>query len=448
MKYLELLGDAYKYAHKDFYDKGVTNIYSNLVPRKFRFFESFDEKIAVFGNKILAHELDKLAKEFFSREDVPGAYDLIVKGEKLLTKNDWNSLRNKYKDSGKLPLLIKGVKEGSLVDVQTPVLHVEVTDPEFFWLGQYLETFISQTYWPAITAATKSRELSAWMQFYTYSTSDSKDNFWRLHDFGCRGHVGVEASQLMGAGHLQYCSGSDSIAAQTYLHEVYGKKDFPNIVNATEHSIMCSYGEEKENNLIGKILKDYEDMLVSIVIDGFDQDKFIYETVPSFKETIIKRKMPLVLRPDSGEMEETLMKYIKFLDKTFGHTVNSKGYKIVNHINLLWGDGCTDENIDKTLETAMMEGYSVDNFIFGVGAYYYQSSTRDTLSIAIKATAVEKDGKILNTMKKVKSDKSKASLSGLCAVDEDLNVIQDIKTYEEFEKIDKREVIYNGAINN
>lgn len=441
-KSLEYLGDAYKYAHKDLYSKNITNIFTNLVAREFRYLETTDDVIVSFGANELAVQLNEISYEFFRLPFNDRKYNMIIKGDKILTPKDWKELH----ELGYLPIIIKAVKDGTNTKVQTPLLHIETTDKRFFWLGQFLETWISQTYWPMVTSAVKSRKLKLVMDKYTEMTSDAEDNSWRIHDFGCRGHQGTEGSILMGQGHLLFNGGSDTVVAQERLLDTY--KDFETnpIVNASEHSVMCSHGEIGEELLIKRLLEDYKDTLLSIVIDGFDQDNFIYNTIPKFKETIQKRNIPLVLRPDSGEMTPTMMKYIVNLDNTFGHTINSKGYKVVNNVNLIWGDGCTDENINKLLEVAQLNGYSVDNFLFGVGSFYYVSTTRDSLSIAVKGTAVElDDGTIFNTMKKVKSDPSKASLSGLCAVDENGNVVQDIKTKEEFDKIDTRKTYFKDG---
>ena len=46
-------------------------------------------------------------------------------------------------DLGYLPLVVKGLPEGSIVPTKIPVVTVYNTHPEFFWLTNYLESLMS-----------------------------------------------------------------------------------------------------------------------------------------------------------------------------------------------------------------------------------------------------------------------------------------------------------------
>lgn len=445
IKKLQFLGDSYKFSHPEFYGDGITNVFTNFVPRALRFYQPHhSDTVVAFGAMEVAKQLQEISDQFFNNEFDVEEYNRVIKGDKLITAEMWLEL----KELGYLPIKIKAVKDGTAVSVQTPVMHVETTNSQFFWLGQYLETFISQIYWVTTTAATKSRDIRYLIDLYENQTSDTKGNSWRAHDFGCRGHQGTEGSVLVGMAHLLFNGGSDTTIAQARLCELYHDFETNPVVNATEHSVMCSRGEEDEEKLLQRLLNEYQDNMLSIVIDGFDQDNFVDNLLPKYKEQILARKFPLVIRPDSGDITEVMVKYAKSLDKTFGSTVNSKGFKVLNNVALLWGDGCTYDKISETLMKLMVNDFALDNFLFGVGSYWYMDSTRDTFNMAIKATAIEReDGTIFNTMKKVKSDTSKASLSGLVAVDKDLNVIQNCRNKSEFEFYDTGREIYffNGT---
>merc|ERR1719487_855407 len=61
------------------------------------------------------------------------------------------------KHGGKLPISIKAVPEGTVVTYKNVLMTVENTDPECFWLTNYLETLLVQV-WYATTVCTQSRE--------------------------------------------------------------------------------------------------------------------------------------------------------------------------------------------------------------------------------------------------------------------------------------------------
>ena len=55
--------------------------------------------------------------------------------------------------------------------------------------------------------------------------------------------------------------------------------------------------------------------------------------------------------PDSGDMVEIAVETIEKLWNTFGGTVNSKGYKVLDpHIGIIYGDGCTLNNVKQVWE--------------------------------------------------------------------------------------------------
>ena len=49
-------------------------------------------------------------------------------------------------DLGHLPLSISALLEGTVVPLRTPVLTIENTKPEFFWITNYLETILKNGY--------------------------------------------------------------------------------------------------------------------------------------------------------------------------------------------------------------------------------------------------------------------------------------------------------------
>lgn len=118
---------------------------------------------------------------------------------------------------------------------------------------------------------------------------------------------------------------------------------------------------------------------------------------------------------------------------TFGGTINSKGYKVLNpHIGLIYGDGCTLDRVKEIYARLEEQGFAASNIIFGVGAFCFHAffengrmivSTRDTFGIAMKATCGTIGDQNIFIYKDPKTDKDslKKSHKGCCAIFKDEN---------------------------
>ena len=89
------------------------------------------------------------------------------------------------------------------------------------------------------------------------------------------------------------------------------------------------------------------------------------------------------------------------LDQTFGHTINSKGFKVLpDYIRALYGDSITPQRCEAIYKRLIAQGYAINNVILGVGSFSFMCLetidkdgnphntpyTRDTFGYAIKAT--------------------------------------------------------------
>lgn len=111
---------------------------------------------------------------------------------------------------------------------------------------------------------------------------------------------------------------------------------------------------------------------------------------------------------------------VECLWETFGGTVTSKGYKMLDsHIGLIYGDSITTKRAVEILERLKAKGFASGNIVFGVGSYTYQCNTRDTFGFAVKATYSEIDGVPVNIFKDPKTDSKKKSAKGLLMVVQD-----------------------------
>ena len=103
------------------------------------------------------------------------------------------------------------------------------------------------------------------------------------------------------------------------------------------------------------------------------------------------------------ECERTaeIMGTVWALDQIFGHTINSKGYKVLPpYIKAIYGDSITPQRCEEIYKRLIAMGYAINNVSLGVGSFsfmcletydsdgtvHYNPYTRDTFGIAIKAT--------------------------------------------------------------
>lgn len=97
----------------------------------------------------------------------------------------------------------------------------------------------------------------------------------------------------------------------------------------------------------------------------------------------------VVIRPDSGNPSEVVVKCLYILEKYFGSTTNDKGYRVLNPaVRVIQGDGIDHASIRSILFCMEMAGFSADNVAFGQGGALLQRVDRDTMQWAMKCSAI------------------------------------------------------------
>lgn len=104
-----------------------------------------------------------------------------------------------------------------------------------------------------------------------------------------------------------------------------------------------------------------------------------------------------------------MKKCLELLDSRFGHTVNSKGYKVLNNVRVIQGDGINIDSIGSILWVARDAGYSASNIAFGMGGALLQQHNRDTQKFAMKCSSVTVNGEEVDVFKDPVDDKGKQS---------------------------------------
>jgi nicotinic acid phosphoribosyltransferase len=188
------------------------------------------------------------------------------------------------------------------------------------------------------------------------------------------------------------------------------------ICGNTEHSVATVWGKDHEvEYVLAQLKRAGDEATVSIVIDSYDADNFIKNVMNDsrIKEVVINRNGRTVLRPDSGDPLNNMVKYSEFLGNIYGYHFNSKEYKVLNHnIGLIQGDGMDENSLPKLYEEYIKTGWSAENIVTGSGGGLLTGVTRDTDRWAIKVSYVEIDGKSVDVRKTPKTDMTKQSKAG------------------------------------
>lgn len=388
---LLLLADAYKYSHYKLYAPGTTKIYSYLESRG----GMFDDTV-FYGLQYFLKEY--LQGQAFTKQDIDEAEELLngVFG----TKGIFNRANFEYildQHNGRLPVRIKAVAEGTVVPTHNVLMTIENTDPKCFWLTNFLETLLMQVWYPS-TVATLSREIRKVVEQYFSKTADDTAKGaidFVLNDFGFRGVSSVESAGLGGSAHLLSFMGSDTVYASHFAKKYYdAQKVYGMSVPATEHSIMTLLGPQGEKEVFEHVLNAYPTGILSVVSDSYNIFNAVGELWGTqLKDKVLQRKGRLVIRPDSGDPVQTLLKVFGILFDKFGFTVNSKGFRVLpEQIRVIQGDGIDYDSIKSIYEALVKDKVSAENLVLGMGGALLQKVNRDTQKFALKCSYAEVNG--------------------------------------------------------
>jgi len=443
--------DSYKLGHMSMYPEGTTKVYCNLTPRSSKRLQDampkgfYDGKVVVFGISSSIQEiLESFNTEFFMEEldDVLFAFEEAV--IPFVGDNSIAQLLDNVKklhDLGYLPLEIKSLPEGIRVNPGIPTMTITNTHPDFAWLPNYLETFLSAQIWKLSTAATIADVYKRIFVHYARLTGvDESFTLFQGHDFSSRGMSGIIDSARTGSAHLTSFMGSDSVSSVQYTKQYYKAEEFiAGSVPATEHSVMCMGQQEGEADTFRRVFTKYPNGVVSIVSDTWDYWNTITELAKELRPEIMSRGKDsiglckTVFRPDSGNPVEVIVGLpkepyqsatpevkgsVQCLWDTFGGTETTKGFKVLDeHVGLIYGDSITPQRAVDIFQGLMDKGFASSNIVLGIGSYTYQYITRDTLGFAMKATYAEINSKGVQIFKAPKTDSGKNSAKGMLRVD-------------------------------
>lgn len=215
--------------------------------------------------------------------------------------------------------------------------------------------------------------------------------------------------------HLVNFMGTDTVEALYAAKKLYGIETAGYSVPASEHSGITSWGEDHEFDAFKNMVEVFKDRsgIISCVSDSYDIFRAVNDYWPRLKGLIVDSGSTLVVRPDSGDPVEILPILLNSLSKSFGFETNSKGYKVLKNVRILWGDGMSIQTIPVILEATKNAGFSTENLVLGMGGGLLQKVNRDTLKFAMKTSAIEVDGEVRSVYKRPVTDSSKVSKKGI-----------------------------------
>ena len=392
--------DSYKVSMFKQYPAGTTGVYSYIESRGGRY-----DRTVFFG-------LQAFIKEFLlepiSQGDIDIADEILTAHGEPFNRAGWQYILDKH--NGYLPVVIRAVPEGSVVPVKNVLATIENTDPECFWLTTWLETALLRAIWYPTTVATQSWKIKQVILDYLEKTGDPTTIDFKLHDFGARGVSSMESAGIGGASHLVNFMGSDTITGVLFAREFYNAGIAGFSIPAAEHSTITSWGRDNEVNAYDNMLTQFAKpgAILAVVSDSYDvfnaASKLWGEEL---RQKVIDSGATVVIRPDSGDPEIVCRKLVEILGQKFGYTINAKGFRVLNNVRLIQGDGVNEHTIRCILGSFQVYGWSADNIAFGMGGALLQQLDRDTQKFAMKCSSIG-----------VRVEDRKTTSAGVVVVDE------------------------------
>jgi nicotinamide phosphoribosyltransferase len=397
--------DSYKVSMFKQYPAGTTGVYSYIESRGGRY-----DRTVFFGLQAFIKEY---LLEPITQADIEIADELLTLHGEPFNRAGWQYILDNH--NGYLPVVIRAVPEGTVVPVKNVLATIENTDPKCYWLTTWLETALLRAVWYGTTVSTQSKFIKNILTEYLEKSGDPTTIDFKLHDFGARGVSSMESAGIGAAAHLVNFMGTDTISGVLFAREFYNAGIAGFSIPAAEHSTITSWGRAGEVKAYNNMVKQFgvPGALLAVVSDSYD----IYEACrmwgTELKQQVIDSGATVVIRPDSGDPVEVLPKMMRILGEGFGYTTNSKGYKVLNNVRLLWGDGINQLSVRSILGVVVdLNGWSADNLAFGMGGALLQQLDRDTQKFAMKCSSAQVNGEWVDVFKDPITDSGKVSKKG------------------------------------
>ena len=374
--------DSYKATHWLQFADDARYLYYYMEPRtkgKMIIPFGFQANIKEYFGRVPTLDEVEEAKEYWDRHISPNIFNY----------EGWKAIAKK----GYYPVEIKAVPEGLPVPSQNVIATIVNTEEGFEWLPGCMETLLLHVWYPT-TVATRSWEMKQIIAEWLSKTADNLDGLpFKLHDFGFRGVSSYQSAEFGGMAHLVSFMGTDTTAAIPAIWKYYDpnkdRKMYGYSIPAAEHSTVTSWDKEIDayNNMLIRFAKP--GTILAVVSDSYDLDNAVNNLWgDQLRQRIIESGAIVVIRPDSGDPEEVVIRTLKQLANKFGYQSNTKKYNVLNNVRVIQGDGISEPAIiNKILKRCAEERFSADNLAFGMGGGLLQQVNRDTYGFAMKLSA-------------------------------------------------------------
>jgi len=404
--------DSYKPSQWLQYPPGTEYIYSYVESRGGEYDKTVFFGLQMFIKQYLSVQIKpwmiEEAAEMFKAHGIP------------FNREGWEYIVNEL--DGKIPLEIKAVPEGTVVDTKNVLATVVNTDPKCFWVTSYFETAILRAIWYPTTVATQSKIVKNKISIAMDISSDDIEKAglaFKLHDFGARGVSSMESAAIGGLAHLVNFMGTDTISALIAGRRFYNAPMAGFSIPATEHSTITSWGKDGEEKAYRNFVEQYGGTypIIACVIDSYNDRNAVDNIIGNrMKEMILQSGSMFVARPDSGDPVEVVIDILKSLWKSYGGEINNKGYKVLDNVRVIQGDGINPTSLGQIVDAVIENGFSIDNVAFGMGGGLLQQVDRDTQQFAMKCSAIKVGDEWRDVFKTPVGDQSKASKKGILSL--------------------------------
>ena len=138
--------DSYKCSQFKQYPPGTEYVYSYIESRG-----GLWDVTVFFGLQAFLREY--LSKPI-TQNDIDVAEKIITAHGEPFNREGWEYIVKQH--GGKLPVEIKALPEGTVIETKNVLVSIVNTDPKCYWLTSYLETALLRAVWYPTTVATNS----------------------------------------------------------------------------------------------------------------------------------------------------------------------------------------------------------------------------------------------------------------------------------------------------
>lgn len=256
-----LLCDYYKMCHADQYDPRINKLVSYATPRGCRL--PGKDYVINFGVQAFCKEflIEHFNKNFFNIHRSRVEREMRDFLTNTLPGVDVNKIVKRIldlHDLGYLPISLRTIPEGGKVKLKCPNVELVTTNPDFAWVGGFIESLMSSDSWKPMIDATVGHWYRETANKYYEMTADDWQSKVRsaMSEFGFRGADRPESGICSGAAWLLSFNKTATCSAIPYINKYYNMR-YPGSTFDITRYIMVYHNELMADGLRGKEL-DHE----------------------------------------------------------------------------------------------------------------------------------------------------------------------------------------------